>query len=53
MRRAEEISKDFVGQSNFIKMKLNGQEIDFIVASNLIGLKPQKNKHKRSSRRPA
>ena len=39
--KAEEISKDYIEQSNFIKLKLNGQEIDFIVAPNLTGLKPE------------
>ncbi|ACN99738.1 nucleotidyl transferase AbiEii/AbiGii toxin family protein [Sulfurihydrogenibium azorense] len=40
--KAEEISKEYVEQANFIKLKLNNQEIDFIVAPNLTGLKPKK-----------
>jgi len=40
--KAEEISNDYIEQSNFIKLKLNNQEIDFIVAPNLTGLKPKK-----------
>ncbi|WP_051524418.1 nucleotidyl transferase AbiEii/AbiGii toxin family protein [Sulfurihydrogenibium subterraneum] len=40
--KAEEISKEYIEQANFIKLKLNSQEIDFIVAPNLTGLKPKK-----------
>ncbi|WP_297889814.1 nucleotidyl transferase AbiEii/AbiGii toxin family protein, partial [Sulfurihydrogenibium sp.] len=38
--KAEGIAESYTEQSNFLKIYINSQEIDFIVAPNLTGIKP-------------
>ncbi|MGC9120852.1 MAG: nucleotidyl transferase AbiEii/AbiGii toxin family protein [Sulfurihydrogenibium sp.] len=39
--KAEKVSENYTEQSNFIKLYIQNQEIDFIVAPNLTGISPK------------